>query len=243
MSYNHSNHIQYNRKYIEFDFLPIKINRKYKIAINQIPKDTKVVIFNKYQAAISLCKNWFGKVNAMIIFEDIEVKNEIFKKLVTEFGQPKFVSFSNLNIWMIDDLYLSFGEKELHLNDTRLVIEISLIKPLVRMKYNEFLDKTFVLRNIVKSWNVEFVFEPVVQIDKTVMCSYHSDLYQYTIYIKKNRLEIFSQEKKVMDDGIHFIPGYNRKHKFESQNELEILIDSFFEYMEKDDSTLSRKKI
>ena len=52
-------------KYIDLEFLPFKINKKYNKAIKEINCNEKIKLFGKYEAKINLYRNLFNKTKAI----------------------------------------------------------------------------------------------------------------------------------------------------------------------------------
>lgn len=227
-------------KNIEFDFLPITINKKYSKAIQELPNNSNIILFDKYEGTIKLYKNWFDKVCVYISFDDFKIQDEITNELTSRFGNPELFSFATLRVWNIDDLYVSFGELETNYNVSELVLKISLIKPFNLMKYDYFLNIKNILSNIAYNWNLNFVCKPSVLFDKTILCIYENKNYQYTISIKKNKIEMFSHEKVLVDAGTKLVPSWKEKNKINIEN-LELIITSFFTYMQEYDQSLTQR--
>ena len=69
-------------KYIDLEFLPFKINKKYNKAIKEINCYEKIKLFDKYEAKINLHRNLFNKTEAIFYIEELDIVDKLDNVLI-----------------------------------------------------------------------------------------------------------------------------------------------------------------
>ena len=60
-------------KYIKLDFIPFKIHKKFTVAAKEINDMDNIKLFGKFDAKLTLYRNWFNKTNAIFSFDKFDI--------------------------------------------------------------------------------------------------------------------------------------------------------------------------
>lgn len=230
--------------YIELDFIPIKINKSYKQCCKEIIDKSRVILFDKIDTSISICKSGFDKVSIDFIFDDDLHKDEVYEELIKKYGKPHFLSISLLKIWKVNDFYISYGSVTTYPYDTNYyVLKVSLYNP-AYIKYDLYIQYTSALRSVYNQWNLSLLLKPHIGSDnlfKEVSCLYESTNYRYSFSIYNKKVRMCSYKKTIRNNRLKLIKGHSKKVKFKNIDEIAAIINSYLVNMKKVDNSLSKK--
>jgi len=225
-------------KYIDYDFIPFKINKSYKKSFEEIDTSITYKLFNKYDVTVRLFRNWFGKVCVDFVFTNEDFLNEIDNLLTERFNKPLYISGNGSKVWVDNKIYISHGVEETRFQGCEHRLEISQIKPPFIAKIDRY-EKVF---NIFNKLKYNFNFKETSNAFVGMLGEIHflskTQDYEYLIAVKKNQINMYSSEIKVMHDGIHSIPFYHVTSRIKKNTDMYSIINSFFLYMMEYDKNL-----
>lgn len=210
--------------YIEFAFLPLKINKKFNKAKKEIDCEKKIKLFDKYEAKINLFRNFINKTLVYLIIDELDKIDEINNLLISYYGKPNFISNCKMSVWKINDIYISHGREITRLDEDIHCLSISLLPPLGIYDYNSY--------NIIKvsheKLRTEFNFKKAKFLSLDVLSELHlwyqSLNYVYIIDISKKHINICIRanqaDKKLLCKNV--------KYRYKSNSEIYNIIYSFF---------------
>ncbi len=229
-------------KYIDYDFIPFKINRSYKKAFAEIDTSKTYKLFNKHDVTVRLIRNWFGKVCINFVFSNEECLDEIDNLLTERFNKPRYISGNSSKVWVDKGIYISHGIEETRFQGCEHRLEISQVKPAFIVKIDKF-KKAFSIFNKLKyNFNFKEISNAFIGILGEIHFLSKTQDYEYLIVVKRNQINMYSSEIKVMDDGTHSIPFYHETTRIKKDKDMYFIINSFFLYMMEYDENLKIEK-
>lgn len=225
-------------------FLPITVQKCYSDYSNEDKAINNFKLFGEFESSLSLDKKLFNRSVINLEFKKSNEQNvykEIFTKLVALLGDPIYFSNELIQVWKIENVYVSFGTIDVLPYDYKIVMRISYIKPSVLYTYEEFLNDTKVLMELPNKWNLTVDSDPSLFAKGKSVASYSTPNYQYTIILNKKTVQFLCSKKIVINKNPCIEPEAAHKEDFKNESELRNVIDNVFIKMLKRDSTLEKR--
>lgn len=226
-------------KYIKLDFIPFKIHKKFTVAAKEINDMDNIKLFGKFDAKLTLYRNWFNKTNAIFSFDKFDIFDEIDNLLITSYGNPHYINDQNEKAWKIDDVYIFHGIEVTRLDVETHILSISLLPQTGLINYSIY----WCLKDITVNINNDFNFIETKFLTKTscndITLWFESLSYLYLINIDKKYIYIqmhgISSEKKQIHK--------EQKFKYNEIKDINELLINYFNDKIKFDSSLYKKVV
>lgn len=229
--------------YINFDFIPFKIHKKYSVALKEIDLSQKVTLFNKYISKIMLYKSLLNRSSVTFVLYEGDI-DTIHNELVRLFGQPKYLVHEGNSLWKVGGVYIEHGYYEDRLQDTLHVISITQYLPAFIMKNSDrYIKVNEMIDVIVANWQLDKASKLMIDIKRNIKIILRTDDFRYLVKVEKKKVGVYSHGKVKKDDGIHYIPGFCQVTEYTDLMEIQMFLGMYFMYQSEFDSCLEEKRI
>lgn len=226
-------------KMIDLFFCPIKFSVNYRKCKQQLENNDEIVLFSKYAAKIILTRTIFNKVNITFILDDFDTIDEINDLLFKEYGIPNSIRYEKTYVWKLGKIYITHGEEDTYYQDSKHIINISFIYPLMGMDYSYYMYIDKNIKPILEVWNFEKRFQ-FISPTKWIEYFYETKDFRYIFSIKKGKIILGAYEIKKEGKSSEEWIRWKQKTSFKSIKELELIINSFLSYIEEYDTGLKQ---
>ena len=211
-------------KYIDLEFLPFKINKKYNKAIKEINCDEKIKLFGKYEAKVNLHRNLFNKTEAIFYIEELDIVDKLNNVLIDYYGLPHYIASNRLNVWKINDIYIMHGLPATRLDEEIHVISVSVVSPPGLYDYNSYKNILEIHERVKTAFNLKKATCLSVDLFSKISFWYESINYVYLISIDKKSVRITI----VLKAGNTHSSQKQIKYIYKNSSEIYDIIYSFF---------------
>lgn len=212
-------------EYIEVDFLPFKINKKYNEAIKEIDSGQRIKLFNKYDAQLELWSNAFDDVYVMIKFDEINIIEDVNNILLEKYGKPKYIVYKGRKVWKINESYVTHGIGTFTNDEKVQIITIKCNLSIGIFDYEKYIEINKIYERIKNEFNFQESTNISIDYYNNLIICFDSLKYHYKVIIKNENIII----KILTNDVNKKIVQKRVKYKCLNLIELYDIINTFFE--------------